>query len=115
MINLGKHVLVNGRTESPEILQDPSFIQSLMTESTFKDHGITALNFIWHDFGDGFGFTGIVLLAESHWSIHTWPEYCAFTMDLYTCGATNPAIMAIKILEEIGCKEYDLKIIERGF
>ncbi|MET0321694.1 MAG: adenosylmethionine decarboxylase [Duganella sp.] len=44
----------------------------------------------FHGFGDGQGVTGVVLLAESHISIHTWPE-CGFAAaDIFMCGDAQP-------------------------
>lgn len=52
--------------------------------------GTTILNSIKHDFPGG-GLTGLVLLAESHAAIHTWPEYGVAWVELATCG--DPAAL----------------------
>lgn len=52
----------------------------------------------FHGFGDGQGVTGVVLLAESHISIHTWPE-CGFAAaDIFMCGDAQPEL-ALAIIE----------------
>jgi S-adenosylmethionine decarboxylase len=52
----------------------------------------------FHGFGDGQGVTGVVLLAESHISIHTWPE-CGFAAaDIFMCGDAQPQL-ALAIIE----------------
>lgn len=52
----------------------------------------------FHGFGDGQGVTGVVLLAESHISIHTWPE-CGFAAaDIFMCGDAQPEL-ALAIME----------------
>lgn len=52
----------------------------------------------FHGFGDGQGVTGVVLLAESHISIHTWPE-CGFAAaDIFMCGEAQPEL-ALAIIE----------------
>jgi S-adenosylmethionine decarboxylase len=43
-----------------------------------------------HDFGDELGVTGVALLAESHISIHSWPEHGYAAVDLFTCGSSDP-------------------------
>ena len=53
----------------------------------------------FHGFGDGQGVTGVVLLAESHISIHTWPE-CGFAAaDIFMCGDAQPEL-ALAIIEK---------------
>lgn len=52
----------------------------------------------FHGFGDGQGVTGVVLLAESHISIHTWPE-CGFAAaDIFMCGDAQPEL-ALAIID----------------
>ena len=56
--------------------------------------GLTPVGELFHRFGDGGqGVTGVVLLAESHLAVHTWPELGAVTLDVYVCnfGADNSA------------------------
>lgn len=48
--------------------------------------GLTSVGSLFHSFGEGRGITGVVLLAESHLSIHTWPESCSVTLDVYVCN-----------------------------
>jgi len=52
-----------------------------------------------HNFGEGSGVTGVVLLAESHISIHTWPELKYAAVDIFMCGACDPQ-RAIPVLGE---------------
>lgn len=51
--------------------------------------GATVLGAHFHHFGEGFGVTGVLMLAESHISVHTWPErdYAAF--DIFMCGSAE--------------------------
>lgn len=50
----------------------------------------TLLEIKIHDFGDALGVTGVALLAESHISIHSWPEHGYAAVDLFTCGSSDP-------------------------
>ena len=57
-----------------------------------REAGLTPVGELFHRFGDGGqGVTGVVLLAESHLAVHTWPELAAVTLDVYVCnfGADN--------------------------
>lgn len=53
--------------------------------------GLTPVGELFHHFGGAGGATGVVLLAESHIAVHTWPELDAVTLDVYVCnfGADN--------------------------
>ncbi len=55
--------------------------------------GLTHVNHLFHAFAPGSGVTGVVLLAESHLAVHTWPEIAAVTLDVYVCnyGSDNSA------------------------
>jgi S-adenosylmethionine decarboxylase len=48
--------------------------------------GLTAVGELFHRFEHGGGVTGVVLLAESHLAVHTWPELAAVTIDVYVCN-----------------------------
>ena len=52
--------------------------------------GATVLDVRLHSFGANAGVTGVALLAESHISIHTWPETGFAALDVFMCGACNP-------------------------
>jgi S-adenosylmethionine decarboxylase len=48
--------------------------------------GLSAVGELFHRFDGGGGVTGVVLLAESHLAVHTWPELGAVTIDVYVCN-----------------------------
>lgn len=80
----------------PDLLIDPAQLAALCRQHT-EAAGLTVVNETWHPFpGQGEqsgGITGVLLLAESHLAIHTWPEQQAVTLDVYVCnfGADNSA------------------------
>ncbi|SFU61676.1 S-adenosylmethionine decarboxylase [Nitrosomonas eutropha] len=51
--------------------------------------GLTIVGSLFHSFGEGGGVTGVVVLAESHLSIHTWPESGYVTLDVYVCNYSS--------------------------
>ncbi|HQQ69736.1 MAG TPA: adenosylmethionine decarboxylase [Alicycliphilus sp.] len=51
--------------------------------------GLSTVGSLFHSFGEGGGVTGVVVLAESHLSIHTWPEAGYVTLDVYVCNYTE--------------------------
>lgn len=62
--------------------------------------GATVLEVRLHSFGPGQGVTGVALLAESHISIHTWPEYGSACIDIFLCGRTHDLDAALAAIVE---------------
>lgn len=60
--------------------------------------GATVLDVRLHGFGEGAGITGVAVLAESHMSIHTWPEIDYLALDIFMCGRCDPQ-RALEVLE----------------
>lgn len=71
--------------------------QELIQEITNSVNDVsTVLDSKWHLFDNG-AYTGVILLAESHFSIHTWPENRTCCFDLFTCSDINPIYAARQI------------------
>jgi len=67
-----------------------------------------------HHFGEGHGVTGVVLLAESHISIHTWPEHALAAVDIFVCGPHASAEAALgEICGALGGRVVMRRDIER--
>jgi S-adenosylmethionine decarboxylase len=72
------------------------------------------LNTHFHDFGDGMGKTGVVLLAESHISIHSWPENNYAAIDIFVCNSREACEAAIEVIKsEDDSAINQTQIIER--
>lgn len=64
--------------------------------------GLSTVGSLFHSFGAGGGVTGVVVLAESHLSIHTWPEADYVTLDVYVCNYTeNNRPKAQKLFDDL--------------
>ncbi|HEX8667130.1 MAG TPA: adenosylmethionine decarboxylase [Allosphingosinicella sp.] len=78
--------------------------------------GATLLDLRLHAFGPGKGITGVALLAESHISIHTWPEHGYAAVDIFMCGRRHDLEIALATLvRAIGAEQVDAQSLERGF
>ncbi|MEM7488446.1 MAG: adenosylmethionine decarboxylase [Pseudomonadota bacterium] len=66
---------------------DPARLEAAMHEAA-RAAGATILSAHVHPF-DGGGVTGVLLLAESHLTVHTWPEHAYAAFDLFLCGAAD--------------------------
>ncbi len=93
----GMHILADLHGISAARLRDGAALESLLRTAALAA-GATVLGSHFHRFGGDLGVTGVVLLAESHISIHTWPE-CGFAaVDLYLCGSDPDR--ALKVLTD---------------
>jgi S-adenosylmethionine decarboxylase len=75
---------------------------------------VSVLGESFHRFPDRAGVTGILLLEESHISIHTWPELDFSAIDIFMCGAADPHLAANYLAKAFKPKRIELKTIERG-
>jgi len=93
---IGKHLLADLSGVGAELLRDSAALESLLRAAA-RAAGATILGSHFHRFGAGGGVTGVVLLAESHMSVHTWPESGFVAADIFMCGKADPMI-AIELL-----------------
>jgi S-adenosylmethionine decarboxylase len=71
--------------DGADLMRDLNALQSLCRHSVHAS-GLHAVGELFHPFAAPGGITGVVLLAESHVAVHTWPERCAVTLDVYVCN-----------------------------
>ena len=113
MTVLGCHVLLELRDCNPILLDDLDYIRQAMLTAA-DDVGATVVGESFHRFNPQ-GVTGILSIAESHISIHTWPEYRYAAADIFTCGAAfSPMEAANRLAEQLECRDPEFKEIERG-
>ncbi|WP_423457640.1 adenosylmethionine decarboxylase [Ottowia sp. VDI28] len=70
------------------LMTDAAYLEDFCRQSV-ASAGLTTVGSLFHSFGDGAGVTGVVVLAESHLSLHTWPEDGYVTLDVYVCSYTS--------------------------
>jgi S-adenosylmethionine decarboxylase len=110
---LGRHMLIELHDCDKEVLNDLSLLRDAMVESAIEC-GATVLGESFHHFSPQ-GVSGVVVIAESHLSIHTWPEYRYAAADIFTCGTSvNPEAAARALIEKVGAKNPSLREIQRG-
>ena len=111
---LGKHLLLELYGCNSQKLNDELFLRFLINKSA-KTANATVLNLISHKF-EPQGVTAIALLAESHLSIHTWPESKYAAIDIFTCGKNMRPDLAIKLfIEMLEASDHISKIINRKY
>jgi S-adenosylmethionine decarboxylase proenzyme len=95
------------------LLDDPQRLLEVMTDSVGQA-GLTPVATCAHKFTP-LGVSAVVILAESHISIHTWPEEGFAAVDLLSCGSESAAREAIELLRvRLGATQTDLEAIRRG-
>lgn len=82
---LGRHLIVELYGCDASILGDLEALRTTLLEAA-EASGAKVLGEFFKKFPRGGGVTGILAIAESHLSIHTWPEYNYAAVDLFTCG-----------------------------
>ena len=110
--NIGRHCILELYQCDHAKLNDEAFIRTTITSSA-KIAGATLINLVTHSFKPQ-GVTGLALLAESHISIHTWPEIGYAAIDVFTCGDHTMPEKACKLLfKDFLAKQFSFKNIER--
>jgi S-adenosylmethionine decarboxylase len=109
---VGKHCILELYACDSARLDDEAFLRDTITAAA-KRAGATLLNLITHRF-DPQGVTGLALLAESHISIHTWPESGYAAVDVFTCGDhTMPERACAVLAAELGAASHKLTSFRR--
>ena len=108
-----KHLLLELYKCDSEKLNDESFLRCILNRAA-KLANATVLNLISNKF-EPQGVTAIALLAESHISIHTWPESNYSAVDIFTCGQNMmPELASQYLIQVLKAEEHSLRIIERN-
>lgn len=81
---LGQHLILELYGCPQAILDDPQIIESEMTQAV-QASGATMIQPFFHQFAPQ-GVSGVIIISESHFTIHTWPEYGYAALDVFTCG-----------------------------
>jgi len=109
----GKHILAEYFECECTYLDSEQAIRELMLEAASAS-GATIVGNIFHHFSPQ-GVTGVVVIAESHLAIHTWPEYRYASVDLFTCGShLDPWVGFEYIKERLQSRKWMSKEIIRG-
>lgn len=109
---VGKHCILELYDCDCARLDDEQVVRAAITNAALRA-GATLLNLISHRF-EPHGVTGLALLAESHISIHSWPESGYAAVDVFTCGDhTMPESACRVLVEEFGARHHTLRSFRR--
>ncbi len=110
---LGKHLLLELKDCDREVLNDLGFLKSTLLAAA-SEAGATVLGESFHRFSPQ-GISGVVVIAESHLFVHTWPEYGYVAADIFTCGnSVQPEKAAEMLIRKLGAKNHSIVELQRG-
>lgn len=103
-MNPGQHILASFfDNKNVANLRDSSVIRQIVGK--VMDEGLTVVRVAEESFGNEQGYSAVILLAESHISLHTWPEYARADLDLFTCNVerdnTEATIRVYEYMKEL--------------
>ena len=107
----GDHLLIEfwGATR----LTEPEYICQALEDGA-RIAGATILHSHYHHFGEGSGVSGVTVLAESHNSIHTWPEVGYAAIDVFMCGDAKPMDCLALLQERFNPDTVSAESFRRG-
>lgn len=109
----GRHLIADLRDASR--LEDAAHIEACLIAAAAAA-GARLLEVRLHSFGPGQGVTGVAMLAESHISIHTWPEFGSACVDIFMCGASSDLEAGLDaIVDGLGAVVARRTILTRSF
>ncbi|MEM9154305.1 MAG: adenosylmethionine decarboxylase [Cyanobacteria bacterium P01_F01_bin.33] len=110
---MGTHCILDLYGCPPDLLDDADFLQAAMQHAAERAN-VTVLKVVAHQFHPH-GVTVLGLLAESHLSIHTWPESHYAAVDVFTCGeSVQPDRACESLIETLQAQSHQLQTLERN-
>ncbi len=113
MQSLGQQLIVELYGCNRTLLDDPSRLEPILTEAISRAGG-TVIKPFFHQFSPH-GVSGIVVIAESHVAIHTWPEFGYCALDVFTCGTQVKTDEIYEYVRaELEAREASIMEVKRG-
>lgn len=110
---LGFHYLLEFYECDSDILKSAEFLEEIMQKAVQKS-GALEIGRVFHRFSPQ-GVSGVILISESHFSIHTWPEYGYAAIDLFTCSLDTKISEAYNFLAaKLQSHRHNITEIKRG-
>jgi S-adenosylmethionine decarboxylase len=110
---LGRHLLLELFDCDFDAINNLEIVKRTLVEAAKRAHA-TIVDVVFHEFNP-FGISGVVVIAESHLSIHTWPEHRYAAVDIFSCGeALKPETAANYLVERFGAERTSVVELQRG-
>ncbi|WP_066194696.1 MULTISPECIES: adenosylmethionine decarboxylase [Gracilibacillus] len=113
MDTLGRHVIAELWECNPERLNDIEKLERILVNAALLA-GAEVREVAFHQFAPA-GVSGVVIISESHLTIHSFPEHAYASIDVYTCGETiNPHDIVTKLVDKLEAKNVSKQELKRG-
>ena len=110
----GYHLMLELFGCDQEKINSRKFLHNIV-KTAVKAAGVTNLGSRFHQF-EPHVVTGFTLLAQSHISFHTWPEFGYLVLDIFTCGEPEQAdLLASHFLKRLKPKHVSTQMVRKGF
>ena len=97
----------------PEAINNLEVVKASMVEAARRAQA-TIVDVVFHEFNP-VGISGVVVIAESHLAIHTWPEHRYAAVDVFSCGEVlQPELAADYLVEQLGAARASVVELQRG-
>jgi len=107
----GKHIIIDCKGEHAHLSETE--LESILSRAAVAA-GASILSSHFHRFGPQMGITGVLVLAESHITVHTWPEHNYAAFDVFLCGDCQAEIAVELIISAAKIKQVTTNTIIRG-
>ena len=111
-MNLGKQLIVELYDCNQKLLSNPDAINEIMCAAA-EVMNATIVTSTFHHFSP-LGVSGVVVIMESHLTIHTWPEYSYAAVDIFTCGDIDMSAGVAYLKEKLNAKNIECRELIRG-
>jgi S-adenosylmethionine decarboxylase len=113
MKSLGNHLIVEMYDCDTKIINNHEMVEQILVEAA-NVAGAHIVQQVFHKFNPH-GVSGVVVIAESHLSIHTWPEFGYCAIDVFTCGDTIDNKKAVNHMKQMfKAKSVSVMEMKRG-
>lgn len=110
---LGIHLLIELWSCNRQKIDNLDYLERIMSQAA-EVAGATVLKTAFQDFNPQ-GVSGVVVIAESHLTIHTWPEFGYAAVDIFTCGTkVDPWKAAGFLKQELEAEQFSVRDFQRG-
>ncbi len=109
---LSAHLLIELHGCAPQLTDDLQALRSLLLEAARRS-GATVVAEVFHRYAPQ-GVSGVVVIEESHLSVHTWPEHGYVAVDFFSCGQIDPYLAAEHLRLGLRAERAELLLVRRG-